>query len=93
MFKSRPSEKKAVLVLKVTVVICGALLICLVTQIENMGDIFPLSVNFQSLGGGPLLGMFTLGVLFPRANAKAKKFEYVFYVFNHFIFRVLSTVL
>jgi sodium-coupled monocarboxylate transporter 8/12 len=69
-FKNNASEKTVSNVLKLIVVISGALCTCLVFLIEHLGEIVSLTTSFIGITNGPLLGMFTLGVLFPRANAK-----------------------
>ncbi|CAH1376540.1 unnamed protein product, partial [Tenebrio molitor] len=73
-FKNNPSEKTVSNVLKLIVVISGALCTCLVFLIEHLGEIVSLTTSFIGITNGPLLGMFTLGVLFPRANAKGTFF-------------------
>lgn len=63
-------EKTASNILKLIVIIIGIVSTILVFVIENLGGLLPLAISLQGVTNGPLLGMFTIGVLFPRANAK-----------------------
>lgn len=66
------NEKKTAFILKLTVVITGTICTLLVFVFEHLGSILPLVTSFGSVTLGPMLGMFTLGVLFPKANSKVK---------------------
>jgi Na+/proline symporter len=74
--KNNPSEKTISNVLKLIVAISGAVCTCLVFLIEHLGEIISVTAAFTGITDGPLLGMFTLGVLFPRANAKVRSNNY-----------------
>ncbi|XP_044267363.1 sodium-coupled monocarboxylate transporter 2-like [Tribolium madens] len=65
-------------ILKLIVVICGAICTLLVFLFERLGGILPLVISFQGLTGGPLLGMFTLGILSRRANSKGAFYGGIF---------------
>ncbi|XP_068914556.1 sodium-coupled monocarboxylate transporter 2-like isoform X2 [Tenebrio molitor] len=65
------TEKSAVFILKLIVVIEGVLSTSLVLIIEHLGQVVPLSISLSGMVNGPLLGLFTLGVLFPKINAKS----------------------
>jgi hypothetical protein len=52
------------------VVIEGVVITSLVLLIEHLGEIIPLSNRLTGMVYGPILGLFTLGVLFPKVNAK-----------------------
>jgi sodium-coupled monocarboxylate transporter 8/12 len=52
------------------VVIEGVLCTSLVLLIEHLGQIVPLCISLSGIVNGPLLGLFTLGILFPKINAK-----------------------
>lgn len=56
--------------LKALVFVIGMISIALVYVIEHLGSILPLAISLGSVTNGPLLGMFTLGILFPRASKK-----------------------
>ncbi|XP_017769090.1 PREDICTED: sodium-coupled monocarboxylate transporter 2-like [Nicrophorus vespilloides] len=57
-------------VLKLIVVIIGVVSTSLVFIVEHMGVLLPLSISLSSLTSGPLLGLFTFGMFFPKANSK-----------------------
>jgi hypothetical protein len=52
------------------VVVEGVIITSLVLLIEHLGELIPLSNRLSGMVYGPLLGLFTLGVLFPKINAK-----------------------
>nr|CAH7754649.1 unnamed protein product [Callosobruchus chinensis] len=60
-------EEKTTLILVVTI---GVLSTALVYVVEKDGRITFTIYRFGQHGHGPLLGMFVLGLLFPRANGK-----------------------
>ncbi|KAK4876943.1 hypothetical protein RN001_009449 [Aquatica leii] len=64
-------KKKKNTVLKLLVVISGVLCILSVFLVEQLGGIVPLCASFTAITGGPLLGLFTLGIAVPRANSKS----------------------
>lgn len=72
MLPQRVSEKTASNILKAIVLVAGIVCTILVFVIEHLGGILPLAVAFSSVTAGPVVGMFTLGVLVPRCNAKVK---------------------
>jgi sodium-coupled monocarboxylate transporter 8/12 len=57
-------------ILKMTVVICGIVCTSLVLLVQHLGGIISLTVSLAGMVAGPVMGMFTLGMLFPKANAK-----------------------
>lgn len=40
----------------------------MVFVVERLGNIFSLAISIVGVTAGTLLGMFTLGMVFPRAN-------------------------
>jgi sodium-coupled monocarboxylate transporter 8/12 len=88
--KRQFTEKSAVFILKLIVVIEGVLCTSLVLLIEHLGQTFPLSVSLSGIINGPLLGLFTLGVLFPKINAKVFIKHHIDNMFFFLNFRVLS---
>nr|XP_022915688.1 sodium-coupled monocarboxylate transporter 1-like [Onthophagus taurus] len=64
------TEKRISDILKLIVVITGLISIGLVFLIEQLGNLFPLAMSLGSVASGPLVGLFTLGMVFPRANSK-----------------------
>ncbi|EFA00982.1 sodium-coupled monocarboxylate transporter 1 [Tribolium castaneum] len=63
-------EKTTTYILKLLVVITGVVCTVLVFVIEHLGGILALAISLAGVTSGPLLGMFTLGVLFPKASSK-----------------------
>ncbi|XP_047527863.1 sodium-coupled monocarboxylate transporter 1 [Vanessa atalanta] len=49
---------------------CGALSFALVFAVERLGPVLQLALSFNGMIGGVSLGLFSLGMLFPWANAK-----------------------
>ncbi|GJQ68448.1 hypothetical protein Trydic_g17030 [Trypoxylus dichotomus] len=64
------SEQSISNILKMIVLTSGLISTALVFVVENMGNIFPLGMKVAGLAQGPLIGLFTLGMMFPVANAK-----------------------
>lgn len=68
--KTVATEKTGSKVMKIIVVVMGCICVGLVFLVEKMGGVLQVSMSFSGITGGPLLGLFTLGMLFPSANAK-----------------------
>ncbi|KAF5269996.1 hypothetical protein FQR65_LT05795 [Abscondita terminalis] len=64
------TQKKASNILKLIVIIAGFICIGLIFLYEKMGGVFQIFVTLQGIANGPLLALFTLGVLCPFINAK-----------------------
>ncbi|KAJ8933052.1 hypothetical protein NQ314_014244 [Rhamnusium bicolor] len=75
-------HRNAGYILKLLVVITGVISTLMVYVVENLGGLLSLSIGLGSVAHGPLLGMFTLGVLFPRANAKGAFYGAVISMFG-----------
>lgn len=67
---NRISQKCVSNILKLIVVIVGVVSISLVFVIEHLGGLLALSISFSGMTSGPLLGLFTMGMLVPWANSK-----------------------
>ncbi|XP_015839652.1 sodium-coupled monocarboxylate transporter 2 isoform X2 [Tribolium castaneum] len=68
--KSNITEKTSGRILRAIVIIAGTLSMFLVLVLQHLGDLLPLVVSGCSMGFGPTAGVFCLGFLFPKANAK-----------------------
>lgn len=64
------SQKQVSNILKLLVMIIGIISTAMVFVIEHMGSILPINYALGGITNGPLLGLFTLGMLFPVANHK-----------------------
>ncbi|KAJ3644451.1 hypothetical protein Zmor_022180 [Zophobas morio] len=67
-YKEKPSEKRGSNILKMIVLVVGVLCTCLVFAVDKLGEIISVTLTVCGITQGPLLGVFTLGVLFPIAN-------------------------
>ncbi|CAH0547672.1 unnamed protein product [Brassicogethes aeneus] len=63
-------HKTATHFLKLIVVVVGVVSTLMVYVVEHLGGLMALSISLGSVAHAPLLGMFTLGALCPRANSK-----------------------
>ncbi|RZC34409.1 SSF domain containing protein [Asbolus verrucosus] len=57
-------------IIKAIVVISGIICVGLIFLVEHLGGVLQISGCFQGAYTGPLLGLFTLGMLFPSVTAK-----------------------
>ncbi|KAF5303904.1 hypothetical protein FQA39_LY01689 [Lamprigera yunnana] len=64
------SETTVNVILKVIVLITGLICIALIFGFENMAGVFDFTLAVQAITNGPLLGLFTVGVLCPWVNGK-----------------------
>ncbi|XP_058129313.1 sodium-coupled monocarboxylate transporter 1-like [Anopheles ziemanni] len=68
-FSNRPlTEKQTSIIMRAVVAVFGAICVVLVLVVEKLGSVLQLSMSLGSVSNGPLLGIFTLGVLIPWAN-------------------------
>ncbi|KAG7212741.1 hypothetical protein KM043_013006 [Ampulex compressa] len=69
--KSSFSPKVADILLKLTVIILGAICVALVFIVEKTGShVLQLSMSLASITSGASLGIFSMGMLLPWVNAK-----------------------
>ncbi|GAB6027940.1 hypothetical protein CHUAL_002149 [Chamberlinius hualienensis] len=69
-FRPNMSEKKTLVLSKVLSAAYGVLCIALVSVVENLGGVIRAIFALSGAIGGPLLGVFTLGIFFPWATYK-----------------------
>lgn len=67
------SERTTGLVMRSVVVICGISSIGLVYVVEKLGMVLQLSATLQSIVYGPMLGIFSVGMLMPWLNEKVRE--------------------
>ncbi|XP_073839639.1 sodium-coupled monocarboxylate transporter 1-like isoform X3 [Musca autumnalis] len=65
------SERTTGLIMRTVVVVCGLSSIGLVYVVEKLGMVLQLSATLQSIVYGPMLGIFTVGMLMPWLNEKS----------------------
>lgn len=63
-------EARAATIMKIIVVVVGAVSVGLVFAVERLGTVFQMAISIRSVTDGPLLGLFLLGMLIPCSNAK-----------------------
>nr|XP_012219270.1 PREDICTED: sodium-coupled monocarboxylate transporter 1-like isoform X2 [Linepithema humile] len=63
-------EATATTVMKIIVVITGAISVGLVFLVERLGPVFQIAVSTRGITDGPLLGLFVMGMMVPWANTK-----------------------
>lgn len=66
------TEKRASNIMKAIVLVIGASCTAMVFIVEKLGGIIQLSYSLSGITSGPILGMFSLGMLCPKANAKVR---------------------
>ncbi|KAK9722159.1 Sodium:solute symporter family [Popillia japonica] len=64
------TQERVSLYLKVLVVILGVLAIACVFIVEKLGGLLALTFSLLGITGGPLLGLFSIGMLAPTVNSK-----------------------
>ncbi|KAF5286280.1 hypothetical protein FQR65_LT12720 [Abscondita terminalis] len=73
------SQKRISNILKLIVTICGIISTLLVLVFEKIHGIFAVYTALMAVSLGPILAIFTLGMLVPRANSKVGYFKGAFY--------------
>ncbi|KAJ3640741.1 hypothetical protein Zmor_027284 [Zophobas morio] len=73
-FVTDKSETRSTFVLKIIVLLVGIVGTCLVFVLERLGEILSVMSLVFGIAQGPLLGLFSLGMLVPRANSKGAFF-------------------
>lgn len=62
------SQKTVSNILKLIVILTGVTSTAIVFVVEKLGGLFPLAMSFGGIANGPLLGIFSMGMLVPWAN-------------------------
>lgn len=64
------TEARASLLMKVIVVVIGAICVGLVFVVEKLGTLIQAAGSIGAITAGPLLGVFSLGMFFPGATSE-----------------------
>lgn len=65
-FVKKPlTERQTGYIMRFVVVIFGAICVGLVFVVEKLGAVLQLAITLSSVANGPLLGIFTIGVMIP----------------------------
>ncbi|PSN35895.1 hypothetical protein C0J52_18975 [Blattella germanica] len=64
------SEKTASYIIRFVVLLIGVICVLMVFVVERLGGILQLAYTTGGVTSGAFLGIFSLGIFFPRANAK-----------------------
>lgn len=67
---ARRGINKEGLVLKILVIIIGIISTLMVYVIENLGGILSVGLTLPGMTYGAILGIYLMGLFFPRANSK-----------------------
>lgn len=68
------TEKQTHYVMRFVVAIFGGICVCLVFLVEKLGSVLMLTISLTAISNGPLLGIFTMGVLIPWIGGTAVVF-------------------
>nr|XP_022915690.1 sodium-coupled monocarboxylate transporter 2-like isoform X2 [Onthophagus taurus] len=63
------SDKKTSIILKLIVAAIGVLCTALVYVVEQLGNVLPLVLSVFGVAGGPITGLFTVGMMVPMVNS------------------------
>lgn len=68
-FRKTPlSDRETQFIMRGVVAVFGAICVCLVMVVEKLGTVLQLSMSLGAVTNGPLLGIFTMGVMVPWVN-------------------------
>lgn len=70
-FSNRPlSDRQTAFIMRGVVVVFGAICVGLVFVVEKLGAVLQLSMSLGAVSNGPLLGIFTMGVMIPWVEGR-----------------------
>lgn len=69
------TDKKLVFFMKLLVLAYGAICLLLAFLAQYFGSVLQISLTIFGIIGGPVLAVFTLGVLLPQVNQKVFCFK------------------
>jgi len=80
--KQEISDKKRVFYMKILVLTYGAICLLLAFLSQYLGSILQTSLVIFGVIGGPVLAVFTMGILLPHVNQKVF-YSHYFYTTNY----------
>lgn len=66
--KKELTDRQTAYIMRAIVVVFGLICVGLVFVVEKLGSVLQLSMSLGAIANGPLLGIFTIGVLIPWIN-------------------------
>ncbi|XP_037051954.1 sodium-coupled monocarboxylate transporter 1 [Bradysia coprophila] len=71
-FVARPLSSRTISwIMRSVVVVVGAICVALVVVVQKMGTVLQLTMSLEAITNGPLLGIFTIGILLPWINGNS----------------------
>lgn len=71
--KTELTEKQTKYTMRAVVAIFGVICVALVFVVEHLGSVLQLSMSLGTISNGPLLGIFTIGVLLPWVHGTVSR--------------------
>lgn len=75
-FVDKPLSSRTInWIMRSVVVVIGAICVALVVVVQKMGTVLQLTMSLEAITNGPLLGIFTIGILLPWVNGNVSTDE------------------
>jgi len=71
--KKSLSERQTAYIMRIVVIVFGAICVGLVLVVEKLGTVLQLTITLSSVANGPLLGIFTAGVMIPWIEGRVSQ--------------------
>lgn len=77
-------------IMRLVVIVMGIICLTLVVVVQKLGTVLQLTMSLEAITNGPLLGIFTIGILLPWINAtvtnrfKQRNVVYVIFIILKF---------
>lgn len=71
-------------IMRGVVAVAGAICVALVFVVEHLGSVLQLSMSLGAVAHGPLLGIFTMGVLLPWVHGTVSSIDFFICLLNAF---------
>lgn len=76
-FVNKPMTSRMInWIMRSVVVVVGVICVALVVVVQKMGTVLQLTMSLEAITNGPLLGIFTIGVLLPWINGNVSKIDF-----------------